>query len=176
MSVKLGAKFECNYTHEETLRSDPDVKIISSAGNVFGINRTVLACCSPVSQEFLTEHCCCPSCPLSNREDTVHITTDFGDSELQALMDFCFTGALPTTADKLLDTRFSGVFHTFGLDLNYLASPTATVVKTEPVEHVYEGPIGDYYGEDFPTFQVCTSLMTQLNVTSSKQKLENRSK
>ena len=143
MSVTLGAKFNCNYTNEECLRGDPDVQIISSSGKVFGINRMVLVCSTPVSTEFLKKHW-----GSSVWEETVHVTTDFGDPELEALMNFCFTGALPMTADKALDMRFAAVFHAFGLDLNYLADPTA-VIKTEPVEPVYEGPIGDYYGEDF---------------------------
>ena len=89
------------------------------------------------------------ACPLANSEEVVHISTDFDEAEVESIMNFFFTGALPVRNEKL-DAGLQPVFHALGLDLNYLAEPGISI-KAEPVEpdlSVYEGPIGDYFGED----------------------------
>jgi len=142
----LGTRYKCHYTESAVLHQNPDVQIISSSGKKFGINRTVLACSSPVCHDLMVE---LYACPLANSEEVVHISTDFDEAEVESIMNFFFTGALPVRNEKL-DAGLQPVFHALGLDLNYLAEPGISI-KAEPVEpdlSVYEGPIGDYFGED----------------------------
>ena len=65
MTVQLGARFKVYYLDSAMLMDNQDVQLISSSGNMFGINRVVLACASQLFYHVLSD---LYSCPIANRK------------------------------------------------------------------------------------------------------------
>ena len=118
--IQIGKLFDVSYGeafHDEQYQ---DVHLISSTGERFSINRTVLACSSQVCTELLLD---LYKCPIANSEDSIHISTNLTNDDLTIILDFFTRGILPSNEySKEADLSKAPVFSTFGIDLEYLVN------------------------------------------------------
>ena len=74
-----------------------DVFITSNTGKGYGINRSILAALSPFCRDLFLD---LYKCPLANADDSIHISTNLTDEELDIIKDFFESGGkLPSTQD-----------------------------------------------------------------------------
>ena len=91
--IPLGELFKVYYMGPDVVANFWDVYITSVTGKVFGINRSVLACLSPMCRDLFLD---LYKCPLANADESIHISTNFSDQEVSELRDFfCSGGKLP---------------------------------------------------------------------------------
>ena len=127
---KIGSLYKVFYIDVFGEACFQDVFFASQSGRTYSVNRSVLACASPLCRDLLLDLNC-----YTSDESDVHISTNFTDDELQRLVAFLHSGELPTTAAESLDESKSEVFSAIGLDLKYLAagvSAETAELKVEP--------------------------------------------
>ena len=138
---KLGSLYKVFYIDVFGEACFQDVFFASQSGRTFSVNRSVLACASPLCRDFLLDLNC-----YTSDESDVHISTNFSDDELQRLVAFLHSGELPTTTAESLDESKAEVFSAIGLDLKYLA----TGVRAETAELKVEPKDEEEFIEEFP--------------------------
>ena len=101
--IPLGELFKVHYTDPEVVANFRDVYITSGSGKSFGINRSVLACLSPMCRDLFLD---LYNCPLANADDAIHISTNFSDQEVSELGDFFVSGGkLPAAPEDMTKVR-----------------------------------------------------------------------
>merc|ERR1719481_2465023 len=89
--VKLGAAKEVFYLQEEFVHDFEDVYVLSGSGKKFGFNKCMLASLSWFCKDLFLD---LDKCPVSNNDETIYVTSEFSNAELQALRAFFQNGKL----------------------------------------------------------------------------------
>ena len=98
-----------------------DVQLVSSEGTILGINRSVLACQSPVFERlFLAQDI--------STEEPQFVITEINQRDLEFYVHFVTTGTIPC---ETLDHRTLQNFYHLGIDLTKLCLNTAPFIKSE---------------------------------------------
>ena len=104
LMIKLGSAKEIFYLQEEVMTSFEDVYILSASGKKFGFNKCTLASLSWFCKDLFLD---LAKCPISNLDETIYVTSEFSNAELQALRVFFQNGKLPASQVRRT-TSFSG--------------------------------------------------------------------
>jgi len=113
--IPLGELFKIYYMDPEVVDKYRDVFITSNTGKGYGINRSILAALSPFCRDLFLD---LYKCPLANADDSIHISTNLTDEELDIIKDFFESGGkLPSTQDGKVAQDASPVFAAVGLNL-----------------------------------------------------------
>ena len=94
LMIKLGSAKEIFYLQEEVMTSFEDVYILSASGKKFGFNKCTLASLSWFCKDLFLD---LAKCPISNLDETIYVTSEFSNAELQALRVFFQNGKLPAS-------------------------------------------------------------------------------
>ena len=76
------------------MTSFEDVYISSASGKKFGFNKCTLASLSWFCKDLFLD---LAKCPISNLDETIYVTSEFSNAELQALRVFFQNGKLPAS-------------------------------------------------------------------------------
>ena len=98
-----------------------DVQLVSSEGTILGINRSVLACQSPVFERLF-------SAQDISTEEPQFVITEINQRDLEFYVHFVTTGTIPC---ETLDHRTLQNFYHLGIDLTKLCLNTAPFIKSE---------------------------------------------